>query len=777
MKIISTNIFSLLLMLVFSNSNAQTISPELVGTNAWYTNPTDQVWGLTKECGVKMVRIGGHAFDVTVPSNAYLMSWVKKIRAMGAEPIIQVSQYNDANGAKAAALVHYFNVEQTEVAPIKYWNLGNEPWLQNSNLSSATDVGTMVETYFKPISIAMKEVDPTIKIYGPDFCYYVEGAINDLFGGKNDIAGKIPGKDYYYCDGISWHKYPQADNINLAIQGIEDFRISIVKCKAKVDAVNTAYGRTGDNALIWGIGEYNAKGGSVVHSWENGQMFGGVLGLCMKYEAKYATSWSMFEHDGDRTGTDFSFIDGTNMYPRSSYRHMQFVANYFHGEYIDGVTNSSDFIVYGAQEGSKLAVMIMHRGVGASKEYKLRLDNTVATGGDYHLNVNGGIDQEYSDIISPRATQVLIFEGTTVTKINYTSEDFDNERAPVYSTFETSSVLPASPSDLNATPESYKEIKINWTDNSDNEQGFILERKGVNGYEVISILSPNVTTYTDYNLSPQTSYSYRLRSYNSIGKSEYTAVAEATTGQAPLPKAFNGPHSIPGKIEVEDFDDNESGIAYFDADAENKGGKYRATGVDIQDCTQGGYNVGYVNEGEWLTYLVENVTAGTYDLVFQLASASTTTETKKIEVYIDDNLVGGVTPIITGGWQTWQTVTLNDVEILNSLPLQLSLKFLGSGYNLNWMDFSVFNSIKKNELNENIDVFYSIQNKLITISSDFPFHQSEVRITNSMGQILFSSVFPNLDKIQIKTENWHKGVYLVLISNNLGNFSSKLMVN
>ena len=114
---------------------------------------------------------------------------------------------------------------------------------------------------------------------------YEDSAIY-LFGGKNNIAGKVPGKNYYYCDGIAWHKYPQdnAVNLNLAYAGIDDFETSIVKCKEKIDAVNTQLGRTGDEALGWGIGEFNAKNGSYVHTWGNGQMFAGILNLCMKYK-------------------------------------------------------------------------------------------------------------------------------------------------------------------------------------------------------------------------------------------------------------------------------------------------------------------------------------------------------------------------------------------------------------------------------------------------------------------------------------------------------------
>ncbi len=425
MKILSKYSYLYLFVIFIYSASAQQISPNLVGTNVWY-NPNETVWNLTEESGVQMIRIGGHEYDDNMPSKATLLGWIKNIQAMGAEPIIQVSQYQSPEAA--ADLVQYFNIDLAgEIPPVKYWNIGNEPWLQNYALAGGIDVGGMVETYFKPRAEAMKEVDPTIKIYGPDFCYYVDFAISDLFGGKNDIAGKIPGKDYYYCDGISWHKYPQSDNINLAYGGIDDFKGSIIKCKQKVDQVNASHNRTGDDALIWGIGEFNAKNGSLVHSWENGQMFGGILGLCMKYEAKYATTWSMFENGGNRQGSDFSMIDGANMTPRSSYRHMEFVAKYFKGEYIDGISSNNDFIVYGAQNEEQTAVMIMHRGSGPAKEYALLLNDTASTTEKYKLKVNAGLDIRYSDIITPRSTQVIIFRGDSITKINYTSDDFDNE--------------------------------------------------------------------------------------------------------------------------------------------------------------------------------------------------------------------------------------------------------------------------------------------------------------------------------------------------------------
>lgn len=403
------------------------ISPVLVGNNVWYKNPTDEVWNLTAQSGVTSIRIGGHSYDVAMPSKAELLDWVKRIQSMGAEPIMQVSQYVSA--AVAADLVKYFNVDLASGKAIKYWNIGNEPWLQNGK-PAHSDVGAMVETYFKPSAAAMKLVDPTIKIYGPDECFYMDEAMNDLFGGKNDISGKVPGKNYFYCDGISWHRYPQDTTINLAYEGIEDFKTSIIKCKTRVDFVNALHNRSGDSALGWGIGEYNGKGGAQVHTWENGQMFGGILNLCMQYGATYATTWSMFENDGNRKGTDFSSIDGTNMIPRPSYRHMQMIAKNFKGIYAAGKSSLTDIITFGSVDGNTISVMIMNRA-NKSAVFTLHLNKqTDKNNKGIQLNIDANRNIIHTDTIKPLATYTYVFKNNKILRTTYTNQDFINKKGP-----------------------------------------------------------------------------------------------------------------------------------------------------------------------------------------------------------------------------------------------------------------------------------------------------------------------------------------------------------
>ena len=93
--------------------------------------------------------------------------------------------------------------------------------------------------------------------------------------------------------------------------------------------------------------------------------------------------------------------------------------------------------------------------------------------------------------------------------------------------------LPVDPTNLTATPFSSSQINLTWMDNSNNEDGFRIERSpnGTNFTQVASV-GMNVTTYSDTGLAAATNYYYRVRAYN-LGDSGYTTIANATTQVAP----------------------------------------------------------------------------------------------------------------------------------------------------------------------------------------------------------------------------------------------------
>lgn len=82
----------------------------------------------------------------------------------------------------------------------------------------------------------------------------------------------------------------------------------------------------------------------------------------------------------------------------------------------------------------------------------------------------------------------------------------------------TTAVIPLAPSSLNGVVASTTQINLSWTDNSTNETGFKIERKtGTASYAVVGTVNTDVLTYNDLGLTPNTSYTYRVCSYNSVG--------------------------------------------------------------------------------------------------------------------------------------------------------------------------------------------------------------------------------------------------------------------
>lgn len=120
---------------------------------------------------------------------------------------------------------------------------------------------------------------------------------------------------------------------------------------------------------------------------------------------------------------------------------------------------------------------------------------------------------------------------------------------------------------------------------------------------------------------------------------------------------FGGqPAMLPGVIEAEAFDAGGEGVAYHDLTSANEGGAVRNEGVDLEPATDagGGYNVGWLWPGEWLTYTVTTPVAAAFDLFARVSSPG---QGGTFTVSVDGVRVPGTFQVpATGGWQAWQTV-------------------------------------------------------------------------------------------------------------------------
>ncbi|MEH0152658.1 carbohydrate-binding protein [Limibacter armeniacum] len=170
-------------------------------------------------------------------------------------------------------------------------------------------------------------------------------------------------------------------------------------------------------------------------------------------------------------------------------------------------------------------------------------------------------------------------------------------------------------------------------------------------------------------------------------------VAQTPYGGTPWP--------LPGRIEAEDYDQGGEGIGYHDTDASNNGGAYRSQGVDLQTTgdANGDYNVGWMETGEWLEYTANFTVSQLYNFYIRAAS---NTGNGKFKILLDGNDVSGVKQVSnTGGWQTYQTITITDVNV-SAGTHTVRIEVVESGMNLNfwsaWQGSGARFGVEENDL-------------------------------------------------------------------------------
>jgi mono/diheme cytochrome c family protein len=100
-------------------------------------------------------------------------------------------------------------------------------------------------------------------------------------------------------------------------------------------------------------------------------------------------------------------------------------------------------------------------------------------------------------------------------------------------------VIPTAPSGLAATAASSTQVNLTWTDNSNNETGFKVQRATDSGFTTgltTLTVGANLTSYSNTGLTASTTYYYRVLATNTAGDSTASNTATIMT-QAP---ALNG---------------------------------------------------------------------------------------------------------------------------------------------------------------------------------------------------------------------------------------------
>ncbi|MES2567790.1 MAG: T9SS type A sorting domain-containing protein [Bacteroidota bacterium] len=425
-------------IIFFNPIKAQTISNHFFGQNAWmpdtigtsvYYGKLHKNWSNIKNSKSTFIRFGGIGADKSMPTNYQYIKMIDSIRAKGMEPIIQVPFENWKYSAQQAAnIVHYLNVVKGR--NIKYWSIGNEPDLGYSYTNS-----TQVANYLKAFASAMKDVDPSILIMGPETAWYNYNIINGLTtpNGPDDITGK-DSKGRYYLDIISFHSYAfdgsqtraQVTSKLTSSGGLQD---NLIHLNGRIAACNTAHNRTGSYALKTAITEANIGWqnnsgdnlyGNGANSFIGGQFWAEMIGVSLKNNVDFINFWSVIE--GNSNALNIGFLDQGTGTKKPIYYHFKMLAENLKGNYANGTTNQTNVKSFGSKNSQQIAVVILNEELTNNYNYTVKL-NTASIAGTSALkiNINANVASEYSGTIQAQSTTVLVFNamGSLIKKYEY----------------------------------------------------------------------------------------------------------------------------------------------------------------------------------------------------------------------------------------------------------------------------------------------------------------------------------------------------------------------
>ncbi len=213
-------------------------------------------------------------------------------------------------------------------------------------------------------------------------------------------------------------------------------------------------------------------------------------------------------------------LDGTTYY----YRVRAYNA-YGNGAYSSVVSNTTTFIPPTGLDATAVSASQINLSWtdNSSGESGYKIERATAAAGPYSVvgttSSNATIYQDTGLLDGTKYYyQVRAFNSTAGTFSTYTTQSFDTTKL-------------APPTNLLAWATSTSQINLQWSDNSQSEDGYVVERSLDNTFAAPVIINtgPNVTNTMDSGLTINTQYFYRVKAKKVSVYSVYTSIVSATT--------------------------------------------------------------------------------------------------------------------------------------------------------------------------------------------------------------------------------------------------------
>jgi endoglucanase len=210
-------------------------------------------------------------------------------------------------------------------------------------------------------------------------------------------------------------------------------------------------------------------------------------------------------------------------------------------------------------------------------------------------------------------------------------------------------------------------------------------------------------------------------------------------------------HSIPGKIEAEDF--------------------YYQSGISTETTTDigGGLNIGYTDIGDYMDYYINVTNSDSYIVNYRIASLE---NNGQLKLQIIDS-TGLVTTLhtasftATGGWQNWVTMS-KSVDLPEGFYI-LRLLITQPLFNLNWLEFDYPSSTETlKNVDSDLKMYPNPAKDLFNIEMNIMQKQYvEIKIFNNQGKEITRKELKDYSGYFITSFDLKKhqpGIYYIQIS-------------
>jgi len=278
------------------------ISPYLYGTNygPMHAVVLDRMPDVEK-AGFTALRFPAGAWSDAIDVQPFQIDmFMNFCKQVGAMPTITVRLLN-GKPETAAELVRYTNIEKKY--GVVYWSIGNEPNLFASQQRISYDTVTF-NPQWRAIALAMKAVDPTIKLMGPETSQWN----SSLATTPKDAAGRDWMTEFLKANGdlvdiVTVHRYPMYSPANGPVT-VQQLRDDTRTWLAQIDYLNSLVFELTGKHLPQAWTEVNSDPSAAMNnpvspdSFYNAIWYADVLGQMMQGKVFMVNQWVISQRNG-----------------------------------------------------------------------------------------------------------------------------------------------------------------------------------------------------------------------------------------------------------------------------------------------------------------------------------------------------------------------------------------------------------------------------------------------------------------------------------------------